>query len=105
MLSTKRCMNVTAILALGSFLALAQTASAQTPAAEPLKAAQQRVNINKADAETIADVLVGVGASKAKAIVEYREQNGPFTNLDQLIEVNGIGQSILETNKDRLAVE
>jgi len=36
------------------------------------------VNINSADAETIASVLMGVGVEKAKAIVAYREQHGRF---------------------------
>ena len=39
------------------------------------------VNVNKADAETIARELQGVGPSKARAIVEYRETNGPFESV------------------------
>jgi competence protein ComEA len=65
----------------------------------------QQVNINQADAETIADMLVGVGATKARAIVKFRDENGPFTSVEQLKDVNGIGQSILATNKDRITLE
>ena len=43
------------------------------------------VNVNKADAETIARELQGVGPSKARAIVEYRETNGPFESVNDLL--------------------
>lgn len=62
------------------------------------------VNINSADAETLQKVLVGIGNAKAAAIVAYREENGPFTSIDELIEVKGIGKAILEKNRDRLSI-
>ncbi|WP_028110232.1 ComEA family DNA-binding protein [Ferrimonas futtsuensis] len=69
----------------------------------PQAAAEQMpVNINTANAEQIAAQLKGVGLSKAKAIVAYREQNGPFTDLAQLAEVKGIGKKTLEQNSGRL---
>ncbi|WP_411751235.1 ComEA family DNA-binding protein, partial [Serratia sp. (in: enterobacteria)] len=49
-----------------------------------------------------ASVLNGVGLKKAEAIVRYREQNGPFSEIDQLQEVPGIGPSLVERNRDRL---
>jgi competence protein ComEA len=64
-----------------------------------------KVNINEADAATIAEVLQGVGASRAKAIVEYREKNGPFSSVEELGEVKGIGDSTLNLNKERIALE
>jgi competence protein ComEA len=81
--------------------------STQTYAQEqsPAEAAIEQVNINAADAKTIADVLVGVGDSKAKAIVEFREQNGPFTSVDELTEVNGIGEATLSQNRERITLE
>ncbi|MEE3936323.1 ComEA family DNA-binding protein [Pseudomonas viridiflava] len=63
------------------------------------------VNLNKADAETFQKELAGVGKNKADAIVAYRESNGEFTSVDELIEVKGIGKSILEKNRDKLTVE
>lgn len=66
---------------------------------------QARVNINQADAATIAAVLDGVGENKAKAIVEYREQHGDFTSLEELSEVKGIGQSTLNKNQDRITLK
>ncbi|WP_417345569.1 ComEA family DNA-binding protein [Ferrimonas sp.] len=75
-----------------------------TFAEEPTQAAEQQmqININTADAEQIAAQMKGVGLSKAKAIVAYREQNGPFTDLAQLTEVKGIGEKTLEQNSGRL---
>lgn len=60
------------------------------------------VNINDADAEELASKLNGVGMKKAEAIVRYREQNGPFTQIEQLQEVPGIGPTLLEKNRTRL---
>lgn len=54
------------------------------------------VDINTADAATIAEQLVGIGDAKAQAIVEYREQHGPFTSVEDLVEVSGIGEKTLE---------
>ena len=54
------------------------------------------VNVNKADALTIADSLKGIGDSKAQAIVEYREMHGPYRSVDTLLDVKGIGAKTLE---------
>jgi competence protein ComEA len=63
---------------------------------------EAKVSINQADAEALASMLNGVGLKKAEAIVRYREQNGPFSEVDQLQEVPGIGPSLVERNRDRL---
>ena len=68
-------------------------------------AASQMININTADAATIAAALKGVGLKKAQAIVKYREEFGPFHNVEELIEVKGIGKSILERNKSLVTVK
>lgn len=57
------------------------------------------VNINQADAESIASALTGVGLKKAEAIVVYREQNGPFKTVDDLAKVKGIGEKTIEKNR------
>ena len=59
------------------------------------------VDINKADIETLT-LLKGVGAKRAKAIVAYRELHGDFNTIDDLLNVKGIGQSVLEKNKRRI---
>lgn len=67
-------------------------------------AASDKVNINTADAETLARVLTNVGASKAEEIVAHRAANGPFKSADELATVKGIGLSTVERNRDRIEV-
>ncbi|MEO8489291.1 MULTISPECIES: helix-hairpin-helix domain-containing protein [unclassified Pseudomonas] len=63
-----------------------------------------KVNLNAADVDTLRRELFGIGAAKAKAIIAYRDDNGPFTAVDELLEVKGIGKALLEKNRDRLAI-
>ena len=64
--------------------------------------AAEKVNINTADAATLARVLHNVGPAKAEAIVEYRKANGAFKSAEQLALVNGIGLKTVERNRDRI---
>ena len=64
-----------------------------------------KVNINAADPETLRRDLFGIGAAKAKAIVAFRDSNGPFISIDQLLEVKGIGKALLEKNRERLTID
>ncbi|MCX7066325.1 MAG: helix-hairpin-helix domain-containing protein [Methylococcales bacterium] len=57
------------------------------------------VDINTADANTIADSLSGIGLKKAQAIVDYRAKNGNFNTLEDLTHVSGIGTKTIEKNK------
>ncbi len=66
--------------------------------------ANERVNVNTADVATLDRVLIGIGPSKAEAIVQYRKENGPFKSMDQLIDVKGIGLATLEKNRDRIVI-
>ena len=67
--------------------------------------ADEVVNINTATVEQLADALNGVGESKARAIVEYRESNGPFQHIDELVNVRGIGIATVDRNRDRIRLE
>ena len=60
------------------------------------------VDVNTASAEVLAEIMDGVGVKRARAIVQYREQHGAFTSVDQLAEVRGISSGIVERNRDRL---
>ena len=62
------------------------------------------VNINTADAASLAANLTGVGPAKAQAIVEYRKANGPFKSAEELAMVKGIGLKTVEKNRDRIAL-
>ena len=81
-------------------------ASLSVHASELAVASQTRgVNINSADAKTLAQNLDGVGKSRAEEIVRYRETYGPFYSIDDLLEVRGVGKSIIDNNRDRITLE
>lgn len=62
------------------------------------------VDINTADAQTIADALNGIGLKKAQVIVDYRAKNGFFKSVDELNNVPGIGDKIFEQIKDDITL-
>ncbi|SEQ81767.1 competence protein ComEA [Azotobacter beijerinckii] len=73
-------------------------------ATQPAQAAAPvKVDLNTADAATLERDLLGIGATKAKAIVDYRQAHGPFASVDELLEVKGIGTATLEKNRARLS--
>ena len=59
------------------------------------------ININTAPAYMLEE-LDGIGEVKAAAIVQYREENGYFKSIDELVNVKGIGDKTLEKNRDRI---
>ena len=63
------------------------------------------VNINTASAETIAKNLLGVGLSRANAIVAYRDNYGPFYAAEELSAVKGIGMSTIKKNEGKIVIE
>ena len=67
--------------------------------------ALERVNINTADAETLAATLEHVGPVKAKAIVDYRREHGSFRSVEQLAMVKGVGLKTVERNRDRILLD
>ena len=67
--------------------------------------AAEPVNVNTASAEKLSEVLVGIGPSKAAAIVAYREKNGAFSHIDELVNVKGIGINTVDTNRDFILLE
>jgi len=92
--------HVAARVAVRAFvLGLLSLGSVHAVYAEP-----QSVNVNDADAATIAEVLDGVGESRAQAIVEYRNQNGAFADIYDLANVKGIGDRTIELNEERIRV-
>jgi competence protein ComEA len=63
------------------------------------------VDINSADAATIAKELQGIGLSRAQAIVAYREKTGAFRSADDLRKIKGIGAKVLEKNRAFIRVD
>lgn len=62
-----------------------------------------KISLNQANLQQL-QTLNGVGEKKAQAIVEYRQKNGGFKTVDELVNVKGIGPKLLEKNKARLAL-
>jgi competence protein ComEA len=62
------------------------------------------VDINTADAATLAMAIDGVGEQKAAIIVRHRETHGPFGSVDELARVKGIGSGTVERNREKLTV-
>ena len=62
------------------------------------------VNINTATAAEL-DTLPGVGPATATKIIEYREANGPFAQIEEIMDVSGIGEAKFEAMKDHIVVE
>ncbi len=91
------------LLLLSSYSSLAQIQPGNENDTNALQSGLiEQVNINLADAETIAMVLDGVGLSRAEAIVDYRELNGDFKAIDNLILVSGIGEVTVRNNADKI---
>jgi competence protein ComEA len=67
-------------------------------------AAADAVDINTADTATLIKILKGIGPDKASAIVAYRDEHGPFKDVDQLTAVKGIGKKLLEMNRDVITI-
>ena len=67
--------------------------------------AGEPVNINTADAEALAAAINGVGITKARDIITYRQENGPFESVDALTKVSGIGTRTVERSRKNLTVE
>ncbi|MEO7065901.1 MAG: helix-hairpin-helix domain-containing protein [Rhodanobacter sp.] len=84
------------------FQKLAAFAFALTLLAPGLLLAATPVNVNKADAATIASSLDGIGQSKAQAIVDWRDAHGPFKSANDLMQVKGIGQATITRNQDAI---
>ncbi len=61
-----------------------------------------QVDVNKADAEALADNLLGIGSSKANAIVAHRTKYGPFRTTDDLMQVKGVGEKTIELNRGNI---
>jgi len=65
---------------------------------------QPKIDVNTASTEQLSS-LEGIGKAKAEAIVRYRSEHGKFNSIEELKNVRGIGQSILDKNRAALALE
>ena len=67
-------------------------------------AAQAQVDLNRADARTLAESMNGVGLIKAEAIVAFRTAHGPFHRIEELARVKGIGPKTIANNRDVVTI-
>ena len=67
------------------------------------EASNQKVNINTATKEEL-DTLPGIGESTAQKIINYRRENGKFSSIEEIKEVNGIGESKYENIKELICI-
>jgi competence protein ComEA len=86
---------VTVLIVVLAVAALVQVAAA----GEPVK-----IDLNKASAEELMQVK-GIGKTYAQRIVEYRENNGQFTQIEDIMKVRGIGEKLFESVKDIIVVD
>lgn len=98
--------TVLSLMLLASLMAVQTHAAAQTksgPRSTAKPAVTTTVNINTASAAEF-DALPGVGAKTAALIVEYRQKNGPFKKIEELMNVRGIGEKSFLKLKDQLTI-
>jgi len=63
-----------------------------------------KININTATAEEL-ETLPGIGPTYAQRIIEYRQEKGPFTSIEEIKKVRGIGEATFEKIKDLITVD
>lgn len=95
---------MSSILCLSGFVqAEEQSMNSGTSPDQAVQISQSFIDINTADAKQLA-TLSNIGLKKAQEIILYREKNGLFGSIDDLKQVKGIGQSIVEKNRHRIQV-
>jgi competence protein ComEA len=86
-----------------SFVLATEAVSLKALSTESAQVQSHLININTADISALSS-LKGIGAKKAEAIIAWREANGNFKNIEQLLDVKGIGIVILEDNRDKISI-
>lgn len=94
-----QCLGV--LLLAAGLVSAAPSGEGQDPVQSPIVT----VNINQANAETLAAALAGIGLTRAQAIVDYRTQFGPFYSAEELSAVRGIGTNTINRNLARIRID
>jgi competence protein ComEA len=101
-------MTRRSLLFLGAVMVFAVAALALVPgtargATPQPPAPSDKVNINTAGVDELV-ALPGIGKAYAERIIEYRQKNGPFKRVEDILNVRGIGEKTFERLKDRLTI-
>lgn len=91
-------------LALGMSVGIAPAWAQPESSVQATASTAEKVSINQASAQELASAMSGIGLKKAQAIVEWREQYGAFSSVDELSDVPGIGHSLVERNIERITL-
>lgn len=95
----------TLVSSFGFVLMMAMSSVQAYPVTVGVSAQQlMTVNINTADAQQLANGLTGVGLKRAQDIIKLRDELGQFTDINQLMQVKGIGARVIELNKERIVL-
>ena len=95
-----RFLSAVVVLAMAALVLTPGTASG---AATQAPAPSEKVNINTAGVDELV-ALPGIGKAYAERIVEYRQKNGPFKKVEDLLNVRGIGEKTFDRIRDRLTI-
>jgi len=100
---TRRGVKFLGAVLMFAIAALALAPVAARGAAPPAPPTGEKVNINTAGVDELV-TLPGIGKAYAERIVEYRQKNGPFKKVEDIINVRGIGEKTFERIKERLTI-
>lgn len=95
----KICLRV--LLGIVVLLGLSSQGVSARPIAPPI-VAQAKINLNEADAPSIANRVPGIGVKRAEAIVKYRNEHGKFASLNDLAKVKGISERYVSQHISQL---
>jgi len=80
-----------------------ESETTQATETEKTNGSSTLINLNTATIEEL-DTLKGIGESRAKSIIAYRNKLGGYTSIEQIKDISGIGDSIFENIRDRITV-
>ncbi len=85
-----------------SFPAIAVVKTVQPDTPPPTEQTIRKINLNKADVQTLTQSFKGIGKKRAEAIVSYRGTHGGFKSVEELTEVKGLGKSFVNGHLEQL---
>ena len=100
---TRRGVQFLGAVLMFTIATLALSPAAALGGTSPAPSSGEKVNINTAGVDELV-TLPGIGKAYAERIVEYRQKNGPFKKVEDIINVRGIGEKTFERIKDRLTI-